>query len=333
MIELQTPRGLPVAVPETLGEDVSPRFAPDQAAAIRAYYDENGYVIVKGLIEPATCDAVRALWDSEVKPYKGFMYRQATAKAERHVVNENGWVMNPVLNLQSVDPRGLGRFRDAATQRVLTHPGLVRVFSALLGDSPKLVQSMYFEGNSATWEHQDSYYLDSVNVGTMAAAWVAMEDIHARAGRFFICPRSHKLQVAEHGFANNIADNHEEYIQSVVRKIRELGYEIRAPKLDKGDVLFWNAWTIHGSLDSQDAEHSRSSITAHMIAARDNFLQLQMREHVLPTTEVNGVQVFRPKDLSSGANRSILWVESTFPKAFYAVKRAAVRSVAKRKKA
>jgi phytanoyl-CoA hydroxylase len=331
MIELQTPRGLSVAVPETLDEDVSPRFTPDQTAALVAYYEDNGYVVVRGVVEPEACDEVRRLWDEEVKPYKGFIYRQATAKAERHVYNDNGWVMNPILNLQSVDPKAFGGFRDVATRKILTHPVLAALFTAILKDTPKLVQSMYFEGNSATWEHQDSYYLDSVNVGSMAAAWIAVEDIHVSAGRFFICPGSHKLQVAEHGFANNIADNHEAYIQSVVAKVRELGYEIRAPKLEKGDVLFWNSWTIHGSLDSQDTDHSRSSITAHAIPARDKFLQLQMREHDLPTTLVNGVHVFRPKDLSDAKNRSILWIESTFPGAFHWLKRTAIRAATKRK--
>ena len=86
---------------------------------------------------------------------------------------------------------------------------------------------MYFEGNSATWEHQDSYYLDSQKIGEMTAAWIALEDIAAKSGRFFICPKSHKLCAIEHGANNNIAENHEIYISSVVKKIRDLELEIR----------------------------------------------------------------------------------------------------------
>ena len=33
---------------------------------------------------------------------------------------------------------------------------------------------MYFEGNSATWEHQDSYYLDDEDTGSMLACWIAL---------------------------------------------------------------------------------------------------------------------------------------------------------------
>lgn len=330
MIELKTPRGLPVSVPESLDEDPSPRFTIDEADALSAYYEENGYVIVRDVFDAETCDEIRALWDSEIKPSRDFVYRQATAQAERHVFNENGWVMNPILNLQSVDPDAFGQFRSFATNSILANPRLAALFRLLLKDNPKIVQSMYFEGNSATWEHQDSYYLDSANVGTMAAAWIALEDIQARAGRFFVCPRSHRLEVSRHGFENNIADNHELYIQSVVAKVRELGYEIRAPKLDKGDVLFWNSWMIHGSLDSQDPAHARSSITAHAIPASDNFLQLQMFELDVPTTDVNGVRVYRPKDLARRRNRAILWVEGNFPRQFYWLKRLAVRRASKR---
>lgn len=324
MIELNTPRGLAVSVPETEAEDPSPKFDPSDLAGIKAYYEENGYAIVRGLFSPAQCDEIRGLWNSEVKPFGGFMYRQATAKAERHVTNAQGWIMNPILNLQSVDPDRFPRFRQVATEKVLSSPELGRVFSAVLGDRPKVVQSMYFEGNSATWEHQDSYYLDSETVGEMTAGWLAVEDIAARAGRFFVCPRSHKIKLDDHSLYNNIAENHEGYIASVVQKVRDERLEIRAPVLNKGDVLLWNAWTIHGSLDSQDAERSRSSITCHVIPAGKKFLQLQTRVMDLPTDRVNDVEIFRAKDLSQPKNRLVLFMESHFPGPFYWLKKQAI---------
>lgn len=328
MIELMTPRGLPVSVPETLSEGPTARFRPDQLDEISHYYEEHGYVVVSGVVDGERCAGLRELWEKQVKTTRQFIYRQATAKAERHVYNAQGWVMNPILNLQSVDPRRLGEFRRYATENILTAPLLKRVFEALLGDTPKIVQSMYFEGNSATWEHQDSYYLDSENVGKMAAAWIALEPIEAEAGRFFVCPGSHRLELERHGFENNIADNHDKYIEGVVAKVRELGLEIRAPRLETGDVLFWNAWTIHGSLDSQHESRSRSSVTCHAIAARDRFLQLQLRPMNVETDVVNGVHIYRPKDLARLRNRLILWVESRFPRQFYWLKRVAIRRLA-----
>jgi len=327
MIKLQTPRGLSVNVPETRDEDQSPHFEVHDRRAIAAYYAANGYVIVRGVVPQGDCDRIRLLWEQEVKPDCGFMYRQATAKAERHERNAQGWIMNPILNLQSVDPTKFGRFRDFAIGQILTSPQLASVFETLLGESPKIVQSMYFEGNSATWEHQDSYYLDSEDVGRMGAAWIALEDISATAGRFFVCPESSKIAPEEHGPANNIASNHEVYIQSVVSLVRDLGLEIRAPMMEMGDVLFWNSWTIHGSLDSQDDVHSRSSITCHAIPASHRFLQLQSRLFDLETSTVNGVQVYQPKNLAKMKNRVVFWVESHFPGLFYFIKSMAIKFV------
>jgi phytanoyl-CoA hydroxylase len=327
MINLKTPRGLPVGVPETLSEDPSPRFAIHERDAFAAYYRENGYAIVKSVFAPETCDKQRSLWEHEVKRFPGHMYRQATGKSEKHVLNRNGWVMNPILNLQSVDPRHFGEFRSFATQSLLAAPQLRDLFIPLLGESPKVVQSMYFEGNSATWEHQDSYYLDSEKVGEMAAAWIALEDISPHAGRFFICPGSHKIRLDDHSLTNNIAEHHEVYIASVVEKIKSLKLEIRAPIMEKGDVLFWNSLTIHGSLDSQDAERSRSSVTCHAIPSSRLFLQYQVRLRDLRTDDVNGTRLFRPKDLVSSTNRMVLWLESAFPALFYGAKREAIKQL------
>jgi len=325
MIELRTPRGLKVAVPENSSEDPSPKFALTDRDAIKAYYHDNGYVVLRGLFAGADCDRLRTLWAKEIKPSQAFIYRQATAKAERHVFNEQGWVMNPILNLQSVDPRKYPEFRDFALRRILTASALAQAFGVLLGESPKIVQSMYFEGNSATWEHQDSYYLDSEQIGAMSAAWIALEDIAATAGRFFISPRSHQIDLGRQSLRNNIADNHEVYIQSVVRKMQELGLAIRAPHLQRGDVLFWNSWTIHGSLATQDPQHSRASVTCHAIPESHRFLQLQTRIMKLDLACANGINVHCPKDLRRAKNRAIFYFETHHPDAFYWAKRTGIR--------
>ena len=333
MIDLQTPRGLPVRVPEHEAEDPSARFNLEDAAGIAHYYGQQGYVIVRNVFSPNECETMKGLWEREVKPFTGFMYRQATARAERHIKNDKGWIMNPILNLQSVDPAHFPNFRRYATNHFLANERLSCVLLLLLHDSPKIVQSMYFEGNSATWEHQDSYYLDSETVGEMAAAWIALEDIAAKAGRFFICPKSHRLKLEDHNLYNNIAENHEKYIQSVVKRIQDDKLEIRAPVMNQGDALFWNAWTIHGSLDSHDTHRSRSSITCHAIPQTKRFLQLQTRILDVRTEHVNHSYLYKPKDLAVLKNKIVLFIESHFPAPFYWLKKKAVVYVMRRKKA
>jgi len=331
VIRLETPNGLPVHVPVDASEDVSPKFSPDEASRARAYYRENGYVVIRNVFPEETTSEARHLWEQEVKPFDGFMYRQATAKAERHVRNDKAWVMNPILNLQSIDPRYFGKLRTYVENEIFASPTFSGILSEFLDDRPKIVQSMYFEGNSATWEHQDSYYLDSEHIGSMIAAWIALEHISPEAGRFFVCPGSHRIDLGRQEYYNNIADNHDVYIGEVVAEIRSRGLEIRAPRLDAGDILLWNSRTIHGSLNSSDNTRSRSSITCHVIPARHRFLQLQTRIHDLSTDKVGDVEIFRPKDQAKLKNRLVMGLEGRFPTVFYGLKSMAIRYLMRKK--
>jgi phytanoyl-CoA hydroxylase len=57
----------------------------------------------------------------------------------------------------------------------------------------------------------------------------------------------------------DVAFNHARYNDLIKRAIEDQGFECRAPALSKGDVLFFNAKTIHGSLESPDPQYSRRS--------------------------------------------------------------------------
>ena len=172
------------------------------------YYKENGYVVLKKIFSTNNCDALINSWNEEVKPFKGFIYRQATAKLEKNIFNGQNWVMNPILNLQSLNPKYFHNLRSNFENIIASNKDLADFINFLIGDRPAIVQSMYFEGNSATWEHQDSYYLDDEKTGTMLAGWVALENIKADAGRFFVCPKSHLYDYAKMDLSNIVTSNH-----------------------------------------------------------------------------------------------------------------------------
>src|SRR4029077_18306883 len=100
--------------------------------------------------------------------------------------------------VHSMDPRHFLGFREAS-ERVLSHSAMQDALDAVLGEPGKLVQSIYFHGNPATSPHQDTYYLDSAQIGSMTGAWIAAEDIAPGAGRFFVYPGSHKIDMQKNG--------------------------------------------------------------------------------------------------------------------------------------
>ena len=307
-------------------EDDDPYFVLHQAEDIRQYYDENGYVVVRGLLPKSLCDRATATFEIEIKPFGGFLYRQASGNPERHVFTDEGFMLNPILCIQSLDRRRFGGFRQAGLD-LLAHTNMQRAVSTIFGEPGKLVQSMYFDGNPVTWPHQDTYYLDAEQIGRMSAAWVAAEDIAPGAGRFFVYPKSHRIDMVKNGGNFNVAFHHQRYKELVKRVIREQGLVCRAPALSKGDVLFWAAKTIHGSLRTTQPTGSRRSFTAHFIPDRSRFLQYQTRIRALKTELINGIRVHHPKDLSKARNRMVLFVETRFPRTFRTAKRAAIKLV------
>lgn len=327
MLNLPTKNNLNCLAPESEEEDPTPKFSLSDVEKAFAYYKENGYVVFKSLLSSIQCQELISCWQSEVKSHQGYIYRQATAKAEKNILNDKGFVMNPILNLQSLNPKYFGGLRSAFERIVLSNSQLSKATESLLGEKPRIVQSMYFEGNSATWEHQDSYYLDDEVPGKMTAAWIALEDIAPDAGRFFVCPKSHLFDYSDMNIENNIATNHEGYISSIVNLIKAQAFDIRAPRLLQGDVLFWNSMTIHGSLNTIHSSHSRSSITFHAIRSSSKFNVLRASLRDMGSSGSNFFDIYRPKDQISKRNRLVFAIESKFPKPFYALKKLAITSL------
>jgi len=322
---LEDAAGRAITIPADISEDFS-YFTLNEAREYRRYYAENGYVVIRNAIPHVLCDEAKRRFESEVKPYRGFIYRQTTANPERHVFTDHGYMLNPILNVQSLDRRHFGRFRETGLA-VITHRNAQVIARELLGEPGKLVQSMYFEGNPSTWAHQDTYYLDAEQIGRMTAAWFAVEDIAPGAGRFFVYPKSHLIDMTKNGGDFDVAFNHAAYKKLCIDIIRRHKLECRAPALRRGDVLFWSAKTMHGSLATIQPQFSRSSFTAHYIPASSRFLQFQSRIRGLSLSEIGGMPVHSPKDLNRPTRRTMFWCETTFPKSFQSAKRLAIKIV------
>lgn len=323
--KIKDPLGQTMTTPVSLIDD-SPYFGPHDARAIRAYYEAEGYVVIRGLIDPQACDLANEAFEKEVKPSSNFIYRQQTSNPERHVFDKSGFMLNAIQNIQSIDPICFPQFRKLGSD-IVTSPKLQAVLRTLYGEPAKMAQSMCFEGNLATWAHQDSYYLDSEKIGAMVGAWFALEDIRPGAGRFFVYPKSHVYDIARNGGHYDIAFNHGRYKEMVRRILEEQGFECRAPFLGKGDVLLWNAKTIHGSLETLQPSFSRRSFTSHYIPQSHRLLQFQSIIKPMHLKKINGMDVNHPKDQASLKNRAILAAESRFPKPILALKKLAIKAL------
>lgn len=315
---------IPVAVDDTT--DIYAQLKTDEQ--IRKYYDDNGYIVIRNAVPAELCEKAKQAFLREVKPYNDFIYRQASANPEKHKLTEHGYMLNSILNIQDLNRENFPNFQQYGLE-ILTHPNIRRILKVLMGEEGKIVQTMYFEGNPATWAHQDSYYLDASELGRMVASWVAVEDIAPGAGRFYVYPTSHKIDMEKNGGDFDIAFNHDRYKKLVIDIINKFNLQCIAPALRQGDLFLWHGKTIHGSLSTTQPQYSRSSFTAHYIPQSMDFLQYQSRVKALHLKEINGMQVNCPKDQNELTNQLIMKVETTFPKAFQFAKKLAIKAVTK----
>jgi phytanoyl-CoA hydroxylase len=288
------------------------------------HYHEHGFAVAKAIIPSSWCEHVMTSFDREIRNYKGHLYRQTTADPERHRLDACGRIQNPLLNPVSVRSALFPGFRRDVLN-VLASNELFGHAEQLLGSAGMLVQSMFFEGGLGTWAHQDTYYLDSEKIGSMAAAWIALEDIDEGAGRFFVGVDSHKIDMAKNGGDFDIAFNHERYKQLVQDIIRRNNVKIMSPALKQGDVLFWNGKTIHGSHAPTNCR-TRKSLTAHFIPAHHRYLKFQSIPVRLKPSIINGHACHLPKDQDLWIHRAALKIETTFPKTYKSLKKIALKA-------
>lgn len=260
-------------------------------AAVRAHFDREGYVVLRQLLPLSACELARQAFLEEVLPARrAYFKRHASGRHERNVYTEYGHMKYPILNLQDIGGKRFRRFRQHGLE-LLTHPQVRALMRELYGEPARLVHTMYFDGNQTTWAHRDGDYFDAAAAGRMTGIWIAAEDIHPDAGRFYVVPGSHRAPIAD------IADpNSPDYRRQMNDFVRAGGHACVAPQMRQGDAILWSALTVHGSLPTVDGRHTRRSFTGHYVPD-----SLPLRRHLTdaPTDRylaVNNVPIVLHED-------------------------------------
>ena len=63
----------------------------------RAHFDEHGYVVVRGLLDPARCETIVRAFESEVHPWTGPLPRYPTSAVEPSRYDARGRIENGLM--------------------------------------------------------------------------------------------------------------------------------------------------------------------------------------------------------------------------------------------
>jgi hypothetical protein len=219
------------------------------------YWMKNGYVILPGLIENQTLNAVWSSYEHSIGAGRIRLPQEPAAPDDPHP----GRFLNP--------HKKAGDFC-----RVLKHEALAHWIRLLTGREPKPLQTIASHKGSQQGVHSDSIHMTTYPLGYLTAAWIAFEDIHPDSGPLVYYPGSHRLPYVfskdvgiseqdfqQEGYASYHA-RYEPYIQSL---IAQNGLEPHYFHARKGDVLIWHANLLHGGSARRDLQRTRKALVCH----------------------------------------------------------------------
>jgi ectoine hydroxylase-related dioxygenase (phytanoyl-CoA dioxygenase family) len=159
------------------------------------------------------------------------------------------------------------------------HPQISEIIKLILGPDAIAIQSLFFEYGSEQMLHRDPVLVPTGGAGHLAAAWIALEDIHPDSGALVYYPKSHKLPYYEfapgqHMFESSSMGQSEIKAGFAFDEMQCEKYRLTPNKLcaRKGDVFIWHASLRHGGAKVKRADLTRKSFVVHY-SKRSSYLK------------------------------------------------------------
>mgnify|MGYP001313150933 CR=1 FL=1 len=226
---------------------------------IKEKFEEEGFVLIRNLIrDELILNVLNSL--EKFKKKNKYYYTQSNHNWVRSSkITKEGYLIDSIQSPTKQKNCGELKF---AVEETISSEEISKILREINGNDKFINwQNMLFDRSTGTIDHADTWYLDTKPRGKMIAAWIALEDIKKSAGRFYVYPRSHKLDIKEN-INQKIKDNYS-YSKFMREFIKKNNLKFYAPDMRKGDVLFWHPFTIHGSSSQKVEKYSRKSLTAH----------------------------------------------------------------------
>jgi len=227
----------------------------------RAHFEEHGFVVLRGLLDPARCETVVRAFESAVKPWTGALPRYPTSAVEPSRYDARGRIENGLMGAHRWPEPELAAFTEIIGEVVAPDGDVARAAAVFAGGTAKLIDTFYFELNGNTTPHRDIDFLPSAE--KIVVMWMAFEDIAPGAGRLYVYPGTHRghVPLGPHSIVTD------DYSRINLEAARRFGSACTAPAFRRGDVIAFNGAMVHGSLETCDSGSTRHSLTAHFAPA------------------------------------------------------------------
>ena len=225
-------------------------------------YREHGYLLVRGVFDPAEVEEMRAAIARILDAVSG------TSHDRNHTWRD---AAADEAELQALQLKGFHdlTYHDGVFTRMVAHPRLVDVLRRLIGPNVQLHHTKMLvkppEQGAPFPMHQDYPYFPHERHSVLAAS-VHLDDTDEENGCLYVVPGSHRLGPLEtHGESKTV-----DY---------PLESGVACPAA-AGDVLFFNYLTIHGSGVNRSPRTRRNVLFQYRDPADPPLLRDGAEEHV-----------------------------------------------------
>ncbi|MBK8024804.1 MAG: phytanoyl-CoA dioxygenase family protein [Chloroflexi bacterium] len=222
------------------------RAYPTIGEAERAFFAENGYMIVEGALYPDEIEHLRAETTALCRGDRGPIRGVTPADpqdADAEVLKRYLCIHFP----HKLSPLMLDH---------LGHPVIVDVLTKVIGPNVKAMQSMLFikaAGKPGQAWHQDEIYIPTRD-RSLTGGWIALDDATVENGCLWVIPGSHRHGILwpQHHHDDRRFDCSEETIGFPYKDEDAIPVEVKA-----GAIVFFNGYLLHRSLPNRAASGYR----------------------------------------------------------------------------
>lgn len=150
-------------------------------------------------------------------------------------------------------------------KKLMAHPSIVAFLETIFNQQTVVMQSLTFLYGSQQPTHQDFPWVTAKIPSHLAAAWIAVEDIHIDSGPLYYYIGSHKIPKFNFGngmlFKKGSTKTPLEYASYLDETCKN--YPKETLLIKKGDVLIWHGALAHGGSIINNPEQTRKSFICH----------------------------------------------------------------------
>jgi ectoine hydroxylase-related dioxygenase (phytanoyl-CoA dioxygenase family) len=161
-------------------------------------------------------------------------------------------------------------FCSTAAQRISFAPRIKAFLEYLFKEPALAFQGLHFETGSTQAVHNDTAYVVLDEPKSLAASWVALEDIQEGSGELVYYPGGHKFgeflyqnKRKNWSLPDDGHDIHNHHLHWLNERAKELGIELQTFHPKKGDALIWHADLPHGGGPITKPNMTRRSMVTH----------------------------------------------------------------------